>query len=63
MAGGKFIIEQSGVELLDLRLGEYGYLKQGDAMVLIDPGSALELSDKLAAWAVAHLQATQGEVG
>ena len=51
---GKFTIDQDDMAAIELALGEFGYLTQGEAMVLIDPRFALELSDKLAAWAASH---------
>ncbi len=54
MMRGKFTIDQADVTAIELALGEFGYLTQGEAMVLIDPRFALELSDRLAAWAVSQ---------
>lgn len=54
MSGGKWIIYQATFEPIDLRLGEYGYIMQGDQAVFIDPETALQLTDKIAAWAVSR---------
>lgn len=67
MAQGKFKIEPGAFIGLDVALGEYAYIVQGEGdqrdQVTVDRKQAAQLADLLAAWAhhaTAHPTAPQG---
>ena len=59
----KATINSGEMTPIEIALGEYGYIKQGDDTVILDRKAAREISDMLAVWSATQARFVDGEAG